>query len=245
MIARVYLPEAAAASGPVEVPADEARWLRDVLRLRAGAAVRIFDGQGGEWDAVLASIGRDGATITRGAARTPPPEPRVRYTVVMPALKGDAADEVVRDVVMMGASAIVPVVTARTEIGRAALERGQRQARWQRVAVASAKQSGRAVVPAISAPQPFDTVMAAEPGGAVRLLFVEPAVGRAVRRLTDLTRPDAVMLATGPEGGWTDDEVRAAEAAGWILVRLGGRVLRAESAPLVAMAACQAVWPEA
>lgn len=245
MIARVYLPEAAAASGPLDVPPDEARWLRDVLRLRAGALVHVFDGVGGEWEGALDSVARDGVTLRRGAARAAQAEPSVRYTVVMPALKGDAADEVVRDVVMMGAAAIVPVVTDRTEIGRAALERSQRQARWQRVAVASAKQSGRAVVPSIAAPQSFDALLMAGARDSVRLLFVEPAVALPAEGLGEVTRPAAVMLATGPEGGWTEREVRAAADAGWRLVRLGGRVLRAESAPLVAMAACQAVWRDA
>lgn len=245
MIARVYLPRTTAGPGPVDVPADEARWLRDVLRLRAGAVVRIFDGQGAEWDAVVATIGRDGVTIARGAPRVPQPEPHVRYTVVVPVLKGDATDEIVRDVVMMGAAAILPVVTARTEIGRAALDRSQRQTRWQRVAVASAKQSGRAVVPQVAVPQTFDAVAGADSGGAVRLLFVEPAVGLPVQPLGDIAAPASAVLATGPEGGWTEDEVRGAASAGWRLVRLGGRVIRAESAPLVAMAACQAVWQDA
>lgn len=242
MIARVYLPDASVSGGRATAPADETRWLRDVLRLRPGAAVRVFDGRGREWDATIAALGRDGATLELGAARTPHGEPRVRYTVVMPALKGDAADTVVRDVVMMGASAILPVVTARTEIGRVALERGRRQARWQRVAIASAKQSGRAVVPVVAEPVAFDIAAAADHRGSARLLFVEPAVGATACSVGDVPAPAAVVLATGPEGGWTGDEVQAAVDAGWRLVRLGGRVLRAETAPLVAMAACQAVW---
>lgn len=244
VIARVHVPDASAAVGPIAVSEDEARWLRDVLRVRSGDAVRAFDGRGQEWEAAIAAQGRRGVTLTLGAARTPQPEPLVRYTVVVPALKGDAADDVVRDAVMMGAAAIVPLVSDRTEVTLAALTRGHRQARWQRVAIASAKQCGRAVVPVIEAPIAFDALAALDVG-ATRLLFVEPGIATSVMSVAAVPRPNAAVLASGPEGGWTDREVATAVAAGWQPVRLGSRVLRANAAPLVAMAACQAVWQDA
>jgi 16S rRNA (uracil1498-N3)-methyltransferase len=125
-----------------------------------------------------------------------------------------------------------------------AVRRGHRQARWERVAIASAKQSGRAVVPAIHEPVAFDALLGTE-GAGIRLLMVEPACAAAADALVSVPAPEAAWLATGPEGGWTEREVDDAGRAGWRAVRHGGRVLRADAAPLVALAACQAVWQDA
>ena len=94
----------------------------------------------------------------------------------------------------------------------------------------------------VHAPVAFETLL--RETTATRLLLVEPACGEAVA-IADVAAPAAVTLAIGPEGGWAPAEVEAARAAGWIAVRLGGRILRAESAPAVAVAACQAVWRDA
>jgi 16S rRNA (uracil1498-N3)-methyltransferase len=124
------------------------------------------------------------------------------------------------------------------------VRRGHRQARWERVAIASAKQSGRAVVPTIHEPVTFDALLAAE-GPGVRLLLVEPAVEVAADPPASVPVPEAAWVATGPEGGWTEREVDDALQAGWRAVRHGRRVLRADAAPLVTLAACQAIWQDA
>jgi 16S rRNA (uracil1498-N3)-methyltransferase len=242
VIPRVHAPDAHAPGDVLDVPADEAHWLRDVLRLDAGRPVRVFDGRGHEWDGVIAVCTKARVRVALEGARTVTPEPRIDYALAMPVLKGDAADAVVRDAVMMGVARIQPFVSARTEASRAAVQRGQRRARWQRVAIASAKQCGRATVPVVDEVVPFELIVATAADEA-RLLFVEPAITVA----TDVTATPprrAAVIATGPEGGWAPDEVSAAMAAGWQAVRLGPRILRAETAPLVALATCQAVWKD-
>ena len=157
--------------------------------------------------------------------------------------QGDGTDDVVRDAVMMGVQAIRPFVSARTEVRAAALERAHRRERWERVAIASAKQCGRATLPVIHDVADLRTVLATD-GEALRLLLVEPAVAVTAARPADIAAPRAVSLAIGPEGGWTAEEAAQAVDAGWQPLRVGARVLRAEAAPLVALAACQAVWSE-
>ncbi len=235
------MPAAAHEGDRLEVPADEAQHLVRVLRLGPGAAVRVFDGRGHEWDATLREATKQRAAVELGAARAAAPETRIRYTLVVAALKGDGTDEVVRDAVMLGVTAIRPFVSARTEVGVAALTRAHRRERWERIAVASAKQCGRAVVPVIHEVVDVTAALVAD-DAAVRLLCAEPAVSAAATTLASVAAPTDVSLAIGPEGGWTSDEVAAATAAGWRVLRLGGRVLRADAAPLVALAACQAVW---
>lgn len=242
MIPRVYAPGASAVGDTIALDEDEAGHLVRVRRLGVGAEVRVFDGRGHEWRGVIRSAAKTAVTVTLDAESRPVTEARIAYTVALAALKADGTDEAVRDVVMLGATAIRPFVSARSETTLAALDRGRRVERWGRIAVASAKQSGRAVVPAVHAPVAFETMLREAAG--MRLLLVEPACGEAVA-MADIAAPAAVTLAIGPEGGWTAAEVDAARAAGWTAVRLGGRILRADAAPAVALAACQAVWREA
>ncbi|MGD9906680.1 MAG: 16S rRNA (uracil(1498)-N(3))-methyltransferase [Vicinamibacterales bacterium] len=243
MIARVLAPDASGEGQEVPLTADDAAHLGRVLRLRPGDRIRVFDGRGCEWLAELTAVGSDGARARLGAAVTPAPESRVRYTVAMAVLKGDGTDELVRDAVMMGAVRLRPLVAARSAVGLAALDRAGRRDRWQRVAIASAKQCGRAVVPEVEPPVTAAALLAAGPGGA-GVLFVEPGAGVEVTRLTALPRPDAVTLVFGPEGGWTADELSAAAAAGWTAVGLGPRTIRAVSMAVAGLAASQAVWDD-
>jgi len=243
VIARVLVPSAGREGERIDVPDDEAQHLVRVLRLTAGAPVRVFDGRGHEWEATLREATKQRATVELGARRAAAPETRIRYTLAVAVLKGDGTDEVVRDAVMLGVHAIRPFVSARTEVRAAALERAHRRERWERVAIASAKQCGRAVLPVVHDAVDLAAVLASDVD-ALRLLLVEPAVAVTAARPSEIAAPRAVSLAIGPEGGWTPEEADRAVAAGWQPLTLGARVLRAEAAPLAALAACQAVWSE-
>lgn len=242
VIPRVFAPDAGTtAGGIVALAPDEAAHLTRVLRLGPGAAVRVFDGRGGEWAATIRDGAKSRVSLTLGPPLAPAPEPRVAYSLAIAVLKGDATDEAVRDGVMLGAAAIHPFVAARSEVSLAALARARRADRWRRVAIASAKQCGRATVPVIHEPVTVDALLTGAPG-PLRLQLVEPGLGEPSLHLADVPVPSAVTLAVGPEGGWTPGEVAQARAEGWLALGLGGRVLRAVSAPLVALAAAQAVW---
>jgi 16S rRNA (uracil1498-N3)-methyltransferase len=236
---RFYLPSIDA-SGHGELDDDETHHLRRVLRLVAGAEVDVFDGLGGLFHARVTELGRERARLEVTGPAPAAPEPRTRVTLVMSVLKGDKMDGVVRDAVMMGAAAILPVVALRSEVTLAALERGRRTARWQRIAVASVKQCGRAVVPVVSPPADVATWMETRREEPV-LVLIEPS-GPAAAALRDLPRSDAVHLVVGPEGGWSPDETASFARAGFTAVSLGGRTLRADVAPLVAMAAIYEGW---
>jgi 16S rRNA (uracil1498-N3)-methyltransferase len=248
VIPRFYAP-GARAGDVTDLPDEEAQHLTRVLRLSNGAAVIVFDGQGHEFDALVRRVDRSGASVQIGAAREPSArEAGVAVTLAQAALKGDKMDEVVRDAVMMGAAAIQPFVSARSEIALAALERGRRQARWQRIAVASAKQCGRAVVPPVLAPRAFGEVTAAlatQMLPAPGLMLVEPSASTEAVSLSDLDRqrPRETTVLVGPEGGWDPLEIERA-AVTCRLVTLGSRTLRADAVPVAAIAALFAVWKE-
>jgi 16S rRNA (uracil1498-N3)-methyltransferase len=244
--ARFYAPDAHAPGDVVVLPEFEAQHVTRVLRLKAGDAVRVFNGRGGEFEAAIEAVIRHGVHVRMGDRRDAAPEPRVSVTLAQAVLKGDKMDDVVRDAVMMGVTAIQPIVTTRTEVTLAALARGRRLERWARIAIASAKQCGRAVVPPILQPCAVAGVpLAAMTLPAPALMLVEPGVSAHATFLRDLDLPvpTEATLIVGPEGGWTPQEVELASAA-WRLVTLGGRTLRADAMPIVALSALFARWRE-
>lgn len=222
----------------VTLPDDEAAHLVRVLRLTRGAPVRVFDGRGNEWEGEVASITKTAASVRLLQRVTAAPESLMSLTLAMAVLKSDKMDDVVRDAVMLGVSAIVPLLTARTEISRSALARGHRVERWQRIAIASAKQCGRAVVPRLTEVEEFDDWII-EPKHEQLVILVEPSLNITRTQLLRTLAPGYVLI--GPEGGWTETEVAAAIQAGAAPLTLGSLTLRADAAPLVALTAIRTI----
>ena len=247
-MARFYAPDAEKIGAVVVLPDEEAAHFTRVLRLRAGAAIRVFNGRGGEFDATVQDVTRNRVRALLQASRHAQAEPRVSVTLAQAALKGDKMDDVVRDAVMMGAAAVQPYVAARSEMTLATLQRGRRRDRWQRIAISAAKQCGRATVPPVLEPRLFSEIVDAlsrmilpEPA----LMFVEPAAGSGTLTLSDLADPPPreATVVIGPEGGWDPVEIERGSAA-CRLVTLGARTLRADAMSLVALAALFALWKE-
>ena len=142
---RFYVPDAREPETEIDLPADEAEHLSRVLRLAAGDPLTVFNGDGGEFAAVVAAVSKARVTVRLVRRLTPRAEVPIALTLAQAVLKGDKMDGVVRDAVMLGLAAIQPIVTARSEVTLATLTRGARRERWHRVAVSSAKQCGRAV----------------------------------------------------------------------------------------------------
>ena len=234
---RVHLP---AASPPVAtLGADEAHHVLHVLRLGVGDIVAAFNGCGHEWTAQIVTATRSDVTVVLGEARTPVAEPAVAITLAVGLLKGEQMDQVVRDATMLGVTRIVPLVSAHVALPKAARQtRGTE--RWQRVAVASAKQCQRAVVPEILAPQSFAALVDGWATGPL-LMCVEPAIG-GEHDVPAAPVEQAALLLVGPEGGWSAEEVAQVRGRGGVPISLGPRTLRAESAPTVALSVLWARW---
>lgn len=244
---RFYAPNLVAGVSRVELPRDEAEHLNRVMRLKAGDVVRVFDGRGREFEGRVESVARSAVSVTLGTEVQPAPEPRVSVVLAQAVLKGDAMDQVVRDAVMLGVTRVVPLATSRCEARVERLVASGRVERWQRIAVASSKQCGRAVVPEVGAPDGLGACLSAH-AGAPRYLLAEPSLeaARAVafRGLACLPAPDRALLLVGPEGGWAPEEVQRALAEGCEAITLGPRTLRADAAAVIALAALQCAWGE-
>jgi 16S rRNA (uracil1498-N3)-methyltransferase len=247
MHARFYAPTLTSGGSSVELPREEAEHLGRVLRLGVGDEVHVFDGRGSEYRGRVELVERARVRVALDGPVTPAAESRVTLTLAQAVLKGDGMDRVVRDAVMLGAAAIVPLVTDRAEVDARRIAAAGRVARWQRIAVASVKQCGRAVVPAIHEPHTLEACLRAfdaprryllaEPG----LLATPPVSARA---LAGEPAPGSALLVVGPEGGWTRDEVALADSAGCVPLSLGPRTLRADAAAAVGISVLQCVWGE-
>jgi len=241
-------PEAFTESGGellVTLASEEARHLRDVLRLGTGDEAFVFDGEGREYLCTVKANGRGGsrqdktATLAvRERANAPRPESSLYLTLAVALLKGEKFDLVVQKATELGVTRVVPVVTKRADVRlRDTSDGTKRAARWQRLALEAAKQSGRARVPRVATPASLAEVLAGAGGAgkeAARLMFAERA-GNALIDETDesVAHPSELVALVGPEGGWEDEEIDQAIKAGWRVVTLGGRTLRAETAAII------------
>jgi 16S rRNA (uracil1498-N3)-methyltransferase len=275
VLPRFFVPDLQPTESVIALSADESAHLTRVLRLRVGARVLVFDGRGAQHVASIASIGKTTAVVNVLEPFPAAPETRIPIVLAQAVLKGDNMETAIRDATMMGVTAVRPVITQRTVVPRSAADQPGVQTRWHRIAIASAKQCGRAVVPRIEPPGAFE-VLLDDASIPCRLILVEPAASSAIADFDvtadldvttasadaafadtafaktaatagstpaiDAVAPSAALVLIGPEGGWSDDEVRRALAAGFRPLSLGGRTLRAETAPLAALAVLTWLW---
>lgn len=245
VLPRFFAPDLESQREVVELPPDEARHLTRVLRLHAGDEIVVFDGAGREFAARVATAARDRVAVTLMRQIDPRPEPGVRIGLVQGILKGDKMDDVVRDAVMLGAASIVPLISAHVAVKADAISQGKPGERWRRIALASAKQCGRARLPPILDPVTLTDWLARNERA---FFLVEPSAAPAgtvrLRSLLGDVPPPSLALVVGPEGGWSVDEVAAAVAAGCTPVTLGPLTLRADAVALAALSILRCLWDE-
>jgi 16S rRNA (uracil1498-N3)-methyltransferase len=218
---------------------EEHRYLTRVLRLGVGDRVVLFDGVGLEAEAQIIRIGPRALEVKIEARRPAPEARRPDVTLIQALTKGDKLDLVVQKATELGVARVLPVTTSRSvpRFGDAGAMRALgRRARWQKIAREAARQSGRADVPDIEPITTFATALAAAAKDAFKLMLWEGEREHTLRAVLPAPPPARILLAVGPEGGFAADEVEAARAAGFVSVALGPRVLRTETAALVALA---------
>ena len=205
---------------------DEARHLTRVLRAKVGDAVALFDGRGREWPARVASIGRDRVQLDAGAPRTDDSPRGIPLSLAVALPKGDRQKWMVEKLTELGASRLLPLETTRGVAEATA----SAQARLERVVIEACKQCGRNTLMEIAAGRPLDRLLA-EMSASACVVIAHPG-GRPLDAVAVPTTATEMIALVGPEGGFTDEELAAADRAGAIRVSLGPHILRVETAAI-------------
>jgi 16S rRNA (uracil1498-N3)-methyltransferase len=217
----------------LRLTADQWHYLNRVVRLGVGAQFGVMDGEE-QWLAVITA-----AATAQIVSVLPGAEVWVMPLRLVMALPKQGFDQVVRQATELGASEIVPVISDRTLLRPSP----QKLQRWRRIAQESAEQCERLMPPQISDPRPLTdywSAIASQPRGPQFFCVARRSVPTLLAQLPHHDQAPAWTVITGPEGGWSGAEVEAAIAAGADLVSLGSGILRAVTAPLAALALCNA-----
>jgi 16S rRNA (uracil1498-N3)-methyltransferase len=234
---RVYIPPERITGAEIPLQPREARYILTVLRLGPGDEVTVFDGEGNEYRTELIEDYQGGISLAIQEEVRPGRESPLTITLGQGLLKGERMKFVIQKATELGVGRIIPLVTARS----IPIVEGERESlrieRWQRIAQEAAKQSGRTIVPEIEAIHELTAFLAEGAGTRVILWEEEPTPLRVVLGEIDATA--GITLLIGPEGGFSEAEVSAAQAHGFLVAGLGKRVLRAETATLSVLSIVQ------
>ena len=218
-----------------------ARRLSRVLRLCPGDQVILLDDSGWAYKVELEGVGPDQVAAHLVGASQPQTEPSTRLLLYQALPKAKKLDWVLQKGTELGVSTFVPLLAQRSVVRREERDAERKLARWRRIVTEAAEQSGRARLPKVLPPRSFVEACETPPPGALALMArvgdEAMPLGRALRPLLDRAAPLEVRLFVGPEGGFSPGEVARARQAGIVPVSLGPRVLRTETAGLVALSA--------
>ena len=238
---RFYCPLPLAVGAAVALPEAIAHHVH-VLRLSAGDPLTLFNGEGGEYAAVLTAVGKRQAQAELKAFSPREAELPYSLTLAQALPEGSKMDWIVEKAVELGVAAIQPLAARRCVVRLSAERAEKKLEHWQAVAAAAAEQCGRNRLPQLASPTDFDTWVA-QSCLHPRILF-SPRAEQSLSAWARHHPPQAVTLMIGPEGGFSPEEEDAAIAAGALPLGLGQRVLRTETAGLAALAALNATWGE-
>jgi 16S rRNA (uracil1498-N3)-methyltransferase len=236
---RIFCEGPLAAGDEVKLPAAGAYHVARVLRMREGAPLILFDGMGGEYQAEIIRVEGDAVSArlmhqTPGTAESP-----LKVTLVQGVSRSERMDWTLQKATELGVSAIAPVLSARSVVRLDDKQAAKKQAHWHAIVIGACEQCGRTRVPSVATPLPLRNYLATVKKEGLRLVLSPSAPG-SLAGLASL--PNKVELLIGPEGGLDDEELNAARTAGFTPVRLGPRVLRTETAAVVALSVLQALW---
>ncbi len=238
MRVRLFVPEPIREGKPLDLSAQQAHYLARVLRLRPESRVVVFDGTGGEWEAVLASVSPHKAQALPVRFCAVDREPRVRLVLLQALVKGEKADWIVQKATEIGAAAVVFFPAARSVARWKQARVPHKIERLERIAIEAAEQSGRTRVPTVAFAEALEALPALEAGFVLDPSGVLPQALRA-----HWAQASEVGLAVGPEGGFTEEELARLRARGFQPMRLGARILRTETAGVVGLATLLALHP--
>ncbi|MEO6365347.1 MAG: 16S rRNA (uracil(1498)-N(3))-methyltransferase [Luteimonas sp.] len=234
---RAYVDAPLKVGSRIALPEDVAAHLVRVLRLATGDHCTLFNGDGRDCGARIVGTSKREVLAEIVDECDVDNESPLRMILLQGIARGEKMDLIVQKATELGISAIVPVISERSEVKLDAERAQKRHAHWRSVAVAACEQSGRSRIPQLDPPQLLQAAVTAVASDALKLTL-DPGGQHAVASL-ELDHTTCVVIAIGPEGGWSPRDRQLLQGAGFIALRLGPRILRTETAGLAAIAALQ------
>lgn len=213
---------------------DAANHAGKVLRMQAGEALELFNGDGNNYAAVIIEVGKKQLVVDIQSSSENPIESPLKLHLGQGISRGDRMDFAIQKAVELGVSEITPLFTERCGVKLDAERLEKKREQWQKIVISACEQSGRSVVPPVHPPVTLEKWLG-QADNCLKLTL-DPWTSATIKQLTPT---DRLRLVIGPEGGFSDREVAATTLAGFQPVRLGPRVLRTETAALTAIAALQ------
>jgi 16S rRNA (uracil1498-N3)-methyltransferase len=229
---RLYLPSIPRDEKAILITGEESRYLLNVLRMKAGDEFTVFDSSGGHFKAEIKRTGKNSVVAELGEALPPASEPVRRLVLLQGILKGRKMDYVVQKATELGVDKFVPLVTERSQVRRT-----RKHERWQKIALEASRQSFRAKVPDVTEPVALGEFLESAKSLAGYIFWEEG--GSSLRDAAIGVSDEPFVVAIGPEGGFTSDEVELAREKGLDVKSLGSRILRAETATVSAVTLVQ------
>ena len=238
-IPRLYTDQSLVPGQLLTIGGQTAHQVTHVLRLRSGAALRVFDGAGNEHHAILQGTGRDSIELTVGEQVSASPESALSVTLAQGIARQDRMDLILQKAVELGVNTIQPLWMQRSQSHLKGERLARRRQHWQGVVISACEQCGRATLPVVEAPDSLANWIHTQPGADCQLMLQPDSA----HTLPGIAAPAGnIVLLVGPEGGLESGEQSLARTAGFKGIRLGQRILRTETAGLAALAAMQTLW---
>ena len=235
-MSRFYL-DAPLTPGEQLLDGDLAHYIGRVLRLGPGAQVQIFNGSGEEWPGEILEVSKRQVRLALAQPFAGMPESPLQIHLGQAMSRGERMDWAIQKAVELGVSQITPLFTERCEVRLQGERADKRHQHWQQIAVSACEQCGRSYVPLVQPPMALADWLSALEADLKLVLH-----HRTEQELRSLPAPASLGLLIGPEGGLSSSEIGQAEAAGFHAARFGPRVLRTETAPVVALSIAQQLW---
>lgn len=228
--------DATLSTGEHELPEAQAHYIGRVLRMAEGDAVQLFDGSGFEFRATLVEVGKKRVRVQVTESFAGLAESSLQIHLGQGLSRGERMDWAIQKATELGVTQITPIVSERCEVRLKDERAEKRQAHWQQIAISACEQCGRSVVPVVNPPVTLAEWL--KHTDADLKLVLHPVA----EPLVSHNKPASLAFLIGPEGGLNDAEVDQAQDAGFHAARLGPRVLRTETAPVVALSVAQQLW---
>lgn len=236
-IPRIYEPQPLQAGADITLGEVASQHLGKVLRMQPGDSIVLFNGEGQEFPATIAAVSKKSVSVRLEQGLSPATESPLRVHLGQCLSKGDRMDYAVQKATELGVTAITPLFSERSEVKLPADRAEKRQRHWQQIAISACEQSYRTQVPDLVMPANLSEWL--NTVEADLKLVLDP---RGAEPLDTQLTPQSVAMLIGPEGGLSDAEVEMAVNAGFKPIVLGPRILRTETAPVVALTLLQSVW---